>query len=97
MKMRDLKDTPESEKRQTRIWFNDALAAKLENEGVYYSRIRVREYLDDDSIPPYEVGVIVNDKHANYHNDGFHGGQDGKDDPVLSSMTLDAAFDFLAN
>jgi len=96
MKLTDLSNETPSVKRAERIKQNDELARKLEREGVDYFRQRVQAYLNDDSIPPYEVGVVVGSKHANYHETGFHGGQNGRDDPNLDSMDIEAAFSFLS-
>ena len=96
-KLVDLTDKSDSEKQRIRITNNDALCAILKHFKVPHKREKVKTVLHQSDIPDYEIAMVRDGKHANYHNTGFTGGRDGKDDPNLESMDIEEAFFFIKN
>lgn len=91
--LKDITNASKAHKETLRNNNNNCLANILKDIGVGFTRKKIKDILDDDSIPEYEVGVIVGNKHVNYHNKGFRGGVNGKD--TTKEMNTEDAVKFI--
>lgn len=89
----DLDGKTEKQKEKIRNKNNNAFSKLLDHFGVDHERKKVRIILQDEEIPDYELGIVVKNRHANYHNSGFTAGMNGKD--ILDNVDIVKAFNYI--
>jgi len=90
----DVTDLSEDEKKRIRTKNNNLFSKLLNRFGISHNRKKVKDILDDDTIPEYENAIVVGNKHINYHNKGFTGGSADKD--TTDQLDVIKAFRFIS-
>lgn len=91
----NLSGLPTDEKKRLRLEYNEVLYKALNDKGIKFKKKKVRDLLNDQEIPDYEVAAVVGTRYANYEKSGFATGEDGKD--VTHNGTLAAAVKWLSD
>jgi hypothetical protein len=92
----DITESPDKIKKVVRIANNEALCKILTWLGIDHERAKTKDIVDKQiagSIPDYEISIVVDNKHVNYHNKGFQLGMKGIDFP--NQVNLIKAVEFL--
>ena len=89
----DIEKMSEPDKKKIRIKNNDALAFVVERL-TDMKRQKVKDILQNNYIPDYEVAVVVGDRYANYYHNGFVLGSHNEDTNVKNAG-IDKAVKFL--
>lgn len=91
----DLSNKTARTKESVRNKNNEALAKMLDHFNIKHKREKIKDVLNDKSIPDYELGIVIDGRHVNYHNTGFTGGEHGVDSK--KGMNLEDAFWFITD